>query len=84
MFGESQDLARLPRDLVLYLARQECGMKNCRRSFGSRSVSSPVTKLGEVKVNMGKTSCKVPDALGYIEKVEAMGRLGRKKKEARC
>jgi len=40
--------------------------------------------LGLVKVSMGETSCKVPDALGYIEKVEAMGRLGRKKKEARC
>jgi hypothetical protein len=40
--------------------------------------------LGKVTVDMGETACKVPDALGYIEKVEAMGRLGRKKKEARC
>jgi len=40
--------------------------------------------LGEVQVDVGDTSCKVPNALGYIEKVEAMGRLGKKKKEARC
>jgi 3-methyladenine DNA glycosylase AlkD len=40
--------------------------------------------LGKVNVDVGDTSCKVPDALAYIEKVEAMGRLGRKKKEARC
>ena len=40
--------------------------------------------ISPVQVDMGDTACKVPDAVEYIEKVEAMGRLGRKKKEARC
>jgi 3-methyladenine DNA glycosylase AlkD len=41
-------------------------------------------KIGTVKVFMGDTACKVPDAVTYIDKVIKMGRLGRKKKEARC
>jgi hypothetical protein len=33
---------------------------------------------------MGETACKVPYALACIEKAEAEGRLGRKKKTIRC
>ncbi|GAB3203291.1 DNA alkylation repair protein [Pontibacter aydingkolensis] len=40
--------------------------------------------IGKVEVNMGTTSCKVPVALPYTEKVEMMGRHGKKKKMARC
>ena len=40
--------------------------------------------VGIVEVDMGNTACKVPDAIGCIAKVESMGRLGRKKKQARC
>ena len=40
--------------------------------------------LGKVSVDMGDTSCNVPLATEYIAKVEKMGRVGRKKKEARC
>ncbi|MEJ8800696.1 DNA alkylation repair protein [Pontibacter sp. H249] len=40
--------------------------------------------IGKVEVYMGETSCKVPVALPYIEKVEKMGRHGKKKKMARC
>ncbi|HEX4953135.1 MAG TPA: DNA alkylation repair protein [Thermoanaerobaculia bacterium] len=40
--------------------------------------------LGEVRVDMGGTSCKVPDALDYIAKVEARGTLGKKRKTAKC
>ncbi len=40
--------------------------------------------IGNVEVDMGGTSCKVPDALAYIAKVEKMGRLGRKRKTAMC
>lgn len=40
--------------------------------------------IGKVSVFMGKTACKVPEALVYIEKVEKMGKLGNKKKMARC
>ncbi len=41
-------------------------------------------KIGKVSVNMGSTACKVPVATEFIQKVVKMGRLGRKKKYARC
>lgn len=41
-------------------------------------------RIGKVSVYMGDTACKTPEALLYIEKAEKMGRLGKKKKTARC
>jgi hypothetical protein len=41
-------------------------------------------KIGKVNVNMGETSCEVPLATDYIKKVEDKGRVGKKKKVARC
>jgi len=35
--------------------------------------------IGKVKVYMGKTSCKVPYAPDYINKVKSMGRIGMKR-----
>ena len=44
-----------------------------------------ITKeIGVVTINIGDTACKVPDATACINKVIAMGKLGKKKKEARC
>lgn len=40
--------------------------------------------IGVVPVDMGDTACKVPVALAYIEKVESMGRIGKKRKTMRC
>lgn len=40
--------------------------------------------IGKVRVDMGGRACKVPAARAYIEKVEAQGRLGKKRKGARC
>jgi hypothetical protein len=40
--------------------------------------------IGAVKVNMGNTSCQVPFAPDYIRKVSSMGRVGKKRKSARC
>ena len=40
--------------------------------------------IGKVEVNMGNTSCKVPFAPDYIRKVASMGRIGKKRKSARC
>lgn len=36
--------------------------------------------IGKVDVNMGETSCKVPEAYSYIEKVQKMNRVGTKRK----
>jgi 3-methyladenine DNA glycosylase AlkD len=41
-------------------------------------------KIGPVEVDMGDTACKVPQALAYIEKVESMGRVGKKRKSMKC
>lgn len=41
-------------------------------------------KIGKVSVNVGETSCKVPIAVDYIEKNRKMGRIGKKRKIARC
>ncbi len=40
--------------------------------------------IGKVAVDMGDTSCKVPNALEYIAKIEQMGRVGKKRKTAMC
>ncbi|MPQ46725.1 DNA alkylation repair protein [Marinifilum sp. N1E240] len=41
-------------------------------------------KIGKVEVFMGKTSCKVPFAPEYLQKIIDKGRVGKKKKTARC
>jgi len=41
-------------------------------------------KIGKVDVEMGGTACKVPSSPEYIEKVKNMGRIGKKRKAARC
>jgi len=41
-------------------------------------------KIGIVKVDMGGTSCKVPDAYSYIDKVLARNPESKKKKTVRC
>jgi DNA alkylation repair enzyme len=41
-------------------------------------------KIGMVDVDMGDTACKVPLALAYIEKIEKMGRVGKKRATMKC
>jgi 3-methyladenine DNA glycosylase AlkD len=41
-------------------------------------------KIGPVKVDMGKTACKVPFAPDYIKKIQKRGTIGKKRKSARC
>ena len=40
--------------------------------------------IGKVEVLTGETACKVPFAPDYIQKVVDKGRLGKKRKKARC
>jgi 3-methyladenine DNA glycosylase AlkD len=49
-----------------------------------KEAKNAAKEIGTVSVDMGDTACKVPDALVYIEKIEAMGRVGRKRKTMRC
>jgi hypothetical protein len=41
-------------------------------------------KIGEVYVDTNGTSCKVPDAITYINKVKDRGSIGKKKKTVKC
>lgn len=41
-------------------------------------------RIGEWKVDMGKTDCRVPFAPDYIRKVKARGSIGKKRKSAMC
>ena len=41
-------------------------------------------KIGPVSVDVGNTSCQVPFAPDYIQKVEKRGALGKKRKSAKC
>ena len=46
----------------------------------SKQAKTTAKTLGRVKVDMHGTSCKVPHATEYIEKIEKAGRAGRKRK----
>lgn len=50
----------------------------------TKQAKATAKKLGKVSVDMHGTSCKVPLALEYIEKMEASGRQGKKRKTIRC
>jgi hypothetical protein len=41
-------------------------------------------QIGTVKIDVGETACKIPLAIEYIEKIESMGRTGKKRKTLRC
>ena len=49
-----------------------------------KETRAAANKIGVVTVDMGETACEVPSALAYIGKVEAAGKLGKKKKTIRC
>jgi hypothetical protein len=49
-----------------------------------RQAKATAKKIGKVDVDMGETSCKVPLAFEYIEKVETANRLGKKRKTIKC
>ena len=50
----------------------------------TKKAKAAAKKIGKVMVDQGNTSCQTPDALAYIEKIEGMGRIGKKRKAARC
>ncbi len=49
-----------------------------------KQAKAAARQIGAVSVNMGETACKVPLATAYIEKIEAAGRVGQKRKTIRC
>ncbi|MGB8477024.1 MAG: DNA alkylation repair protein [Candidatus Acidiferrum sp.] len=49
-----------------------------------KQAKAAARQIGEVSVDVGDTACKVPLASAYIEKIEAAGRVGKKRKTIRC
>ncbi|MGH9741997.1 MAG: DNA alkylation repair protein [Candidatus Acidiferrum sp.] len=50
----------------------------------SKQAKAAARQIGEVSVDVGDTACSVPLAIAYIEKAEAAGRVGKKRKTIRC
>lgn len=50
----------------------------------AKQAKDAARKIGEVSVDVGETACQVPLATAYIEKNEAAGRSGKKRKTIRC
>jgi len=50
----------------------------------SKKALAAATAIGVVTVEMGGTACRVPSAPADIQKAEAAGKLGKKKKTIRC
>lgn len=49
-----------------------------------KQAKAAAKKIGEVRVDMGNTACKVPFATEYIAKMEKSGRIGKKRKSMKC
>jgi len=49
-----------------------------------KAAKAAARQMGAVSVEMGDTACKVPDATAAIAKIEAAGKLGKKRKTIRC
>jgi len=50
----------------------------------SKQAKAAARQIGTISVDTGETACKVPVATAYIEKIEAAGRAGQKRKTIRC
>ncbi len=50
----------------------------------SKQAKTVAKKIGKVNVDLGGTSCKVPLATEYIEKVQKSGRAFKKRKTIKC
>lgn len=49
-----------------------------------KQAKATARQIGPVSVDVGDTACSVPLATAYIEKIEAAGRAGQKRKTIRC
>jgi 3-methyladenine DNA glycosylase AlkD len=50
----------------------------------AKQAKATARQIGVVSVDLGNTACNVPLATAYIEKIEAAGRVGQKRKTIRC
>jgi 3-methyladenine DNA glycosylase AlkD len=83
-------LNTIPKKIEAAPNRVRCTMNAFVISVGSyvkpllKQAKAAARQIGAVSVNMGETECKVPLATAFIEKAEAAGKVGLKKKTIRC
>jgi hypothetical protein len=49
-----------------------------------KQAKASARQIGAVSVDLGETACNVRPATAQIEKIEASGRVGQKRKTIRC
>lgn len=94
---ESIDMAEMERLLSKIKSEIHTAPNRVRSTMNAFLISVsgyviPMTELGletarnigKVTVDMGETSCKVPDAVVYIEKMKEHGSYGKKRKTVKC
>ena len=86
----SKLLTRVGRDIHKAPNRTRYTMNNFVIAAGgyvhalTKRAKEIADKIGKVQCDMGETACKVPLAGEYIAKIEKAGRIGKKRKMARC
>jgi len=88
------EIKELPNQIVQELHTAPNRVKYTMNGFGIavgshvlpliKQANATAKKLGKVDVELGGTSCKVPLATEYIEKMEHLGRAGKKRKAIKC
>lgn len=83
-------LEAIPKSLAKSANRVRYAMNGFVIAAGSyvaaltSSAVEVANKIGKVEVDMGDTQCKTPLATEYLAKMQATGRIGQKRKQARC
>jgi 3-methyladenine DNA glycosylase AlkD len=94
---EGLDLAEIKDLLSVIVKRIKSGQNRVRCTMNGfviavgtyvkpllKEAKEAARKIGEVSVDVGETPCNVPLASAHIEKIEAAGRAGKKRKTIRC
>jgi hypothetical protein len=83
-------LARVEKNILTVDGRHRYTMNGFVISVGNYvtpllpQAKATAARIGQVSVEMGDTACEVPLATAHIEKMEASGKQGQKKKTIRC
>jgi 3-methyladenine DNA glycosylase AlkD len=83
-------LARIKKEIPSAQNRVRYAMNSFIIAVGAHVVSltasakQTASAIGPLTIAMDGAACKVPSAFDYIAKIEKMGRIGKKKKQARC
>ncbi|TGK17784.1 DNA alkylation repair protein [Leptospira stimsonii] len=91
---DKKEISKLLKRVETKIHKSKNRVKYCMNGFViavggfykelSKEALETAQRIGTVEVFMGKTACNVPDASGSILKIKKMGKIGNKKKMARC